>query len=91
MTSRYVAVDVGGTKILAAVVSGDGQILVRQKHKTDRGSKKRLLAQIEEAISGVIKAAETEASVTPRNWARVSTRLILTAVEVARSSVGMDV
>ncbi len=57
MTNHYVAVDVGGTKILAAVVSESGKILVRQKEKTDRRSKKRLIEQVQETISGVIKTA----------------------------------
>ena len=57
MANHFVAVDVGGTKILAAVVSESGKILVRQKEKTDRKSKKRLIEQTQETISGVIKTA----------------------------------
>ena len=62
MANHYVAVDVGGTKILAAVVSESGKILVRQKEKTDRRSKKRLVEQVQDTISGVIKTAGMKTS-----------------------------
>lgn len=58
MANKFVAVDVGGTKILAAVLTDDGQILVRQKQKTERHSKKRLLTQIGDAIADIIQAAD---------------------------------
>lgn len=57
MANHYVTVDVGGTKILAAVVHENGKILVRQKEKTDRRSKKRLIDQVQDTISSVIKTA----------------------------------
>jgi predicted NBD/HSP70 family sugar kinase len=57
MANHYVAVDVGGTKISPAVVTESGRILVRQKEKTDRRSKKHLIEQIQDTISGVIKTA----------------------------------
>ncbi len=60
MANHYVAVDVGGTKILAAVVNESGKILVRQKEKTDRRSKKRLIEQTQEVISGVVKTSGLE-------------------------------
>ena len=58
MANHYIAVDVGGTKVLAAVVSESGKILVRQKEKTDRRSKKRLVEQIQGTISGVLKTSK---------------------------------
>src|SRR5688572_12449638 len=57
MSSNFVTVDVGGTKVLAAVVTGGGAILARHKEKTDRQSKKRLLEQVYGAIATVIAAA----------------------------------
>jgi glucokinase len=60
MATHFVSVDVGGTKILAAVVDDGGNILVRCKQKTDRHSKKRLIEQIEETIAAAIKQAGLE-------------------------------
>ncbi|MBV9867140.1 MAG: ROK family protein [Abitibacteriaceae bacterium] len=57
MTNNLVAVDVGGTKILAAVLTDDGQIIARQKQKTERHSRKRLIVQIGDAVADIIKAA----------------------------------
>lgn len=57
MSNHFVAVDVGGTKILAAAVTEDGAILARHKEKTERDSKKDLLAQLNKAIETVLKSA----------------------------------
>lgn len=57
MANHFVAVDVGGTKVLAAAVTEDGAILSRHKQKTDRDSKKNLLEQVNESIEIVLKAA----------------------------------
>lgn len=62
MANTYVAVDVGGTKILAAVVTSTGSILARYKTKTERRSKKRLLEQIDESIVTVLEGAGLAAS-----------------------------
>ncbi|HEX8551598.1 MAG TPA: ROK family protein [Abditibacteriaceae bacterium] len=58
MANHFVSVDVGGTKILGAVVSETGRIVVRHKEKTDRRSKKRLVEQICEVIESCLKAAD---------------------------------
>ena len=60
MANHFVTVDVGGTKILGAVVSESGRILVRHKEKTDRRSAKRLVEQTGDVIQSVIKAANLE-------------------------------
>jgi glucokinase len=57
MSNHFVTVDVGGTKILAAVVSQDGQILARQKAKTDRRDQNRLIQQIGDTIDEVVRAS----------------------------------
>jgi glucokinase len=53
----YVSVDVGGTKVLAGVATEDGEVLARSKEKTERGSKKKLLEQIERAIGDAVAQA----------------------------------
>ena len=58
MANHYIAVDVGGTKVLAAVVTESGKILVRQKEKTDRRSKKYLIEQIQDTVAGVLKTSK---------------------------------
>ena len=58
MNTHYLIVDVGGTKILAAALDGDGEILARCKLKTDRADKTALLAQIDEAIQGALNDAK---------------------------------
>lgn len=63
MTQHFLIVDVGGTKILAAVLTGEGEILARCKLKTDRSDKETLLAQIDEAMQCALddaKIARTE-------------------------------
>ncbi len=57
MNKRYLIVDVGGTKILAAILNGEGEILARRKLKTDRADKATLLAQIDEAMNGALDDA----------------------------------
>jgi glucokinase len=60
MANHFVVVDVGGTKVLGAVVTENGRILVRHKEKTDRRSKKRLVEQVQDVISSVIKSANLQ-------------------------------
>lgn len=62
MTMHYVSVDVGGTKILASVVTDSGKIVARHKVKTDRRSKKRLLEQAQGAIEAALGEAKLEKS-----------------------------
>ena len=50
-------VDVGGTKILTAVLDDDGAILARHKAPTQTGSSSDLLAQIEGAIKRALKSS----------------------------------
>ena len=58
MTKHYLIVDVGGTKILAAVVSGEGEILARCKLKTNRAEKDAILSQLDEALDGALGDAK---------------------------------
>ena len=55
-------VDVGGTKILAAVLDSEGAILVRHKAPTQTGSPSDLLAQIEGAIERALKLSGAKRS-----------------------------
>jgi glucokinase len=48
--SRVIGVDVGGTKILAAVVSREGAVEARLEHPTDISSEEALLAALDGAI-----------------------------------------
>ena len=57
MNKHYLIVDVGGTKILAAVLNADGDISARCKLKTDRSDKETLLRQIDEAMQGALDDA----------------------------------
>ena len=57
MNTHYLIVDVGGTKILAAALDADGEILARCKLKTDRADKEALLEQIDEAMQGALDDA----------------------------------
>jgi len=56
---RFVGVDVGGTKILALVVSGGGEILARHKASTELGG-----APMADQIAAAIDGALTEAGLT---------------------------
>ena len=58
---HYIAVDVGGTKVLGAAVTEDGNILARCKEKTERGTNKNALVQIERVITNVLEAANLRA------------------------------
>ena len=58
MNQHFLIVDVGGTKILAAVLNGDGKIMARCKLKTNRADKETLLAQIDEAMQGALDDAQ---------------------------------
>jgi glucokinase len=53
----FVTVDVGGTKVLAAVADAEGKILARRKEKTERKSKQKLIDQISGAIEVALKEA----------------------------------
>ncbi len=59
----YVGVDVGGTKIAAAVVAPDGEILGREKASTPRG---RGASGVLNAIAEVVEDALRDADVKPR-------------------------
>ena len=57
----FVGVDVGGTKILAAVVSARGEILGREKASTPRGrGAKAVLAAIAEVFEGAMRDADVK-------------------------------
>ena len=58
MTKHYLIVDVGGTKILAATLTADGEILSRCKLKTNRTDKDAILSQLDEALDGALKDAK---------------------------------
>ncbi len=58
MTKHYLIVDVGGTKILAATVTAEGEILSRCKLKTNRTDKDAILSQVDEALDGALKDAK---------------------------------
>lgn len=60
-TNKYVGVDVGGTKILALLVSGDGEILGRSKRPTEQEGQP-LAAQVAAVIDDLL--ATTGASLT---------------------------
>ena len=62
MTKHYLVVDVGGTKILAAAMTQDGQILARYKLRTDRSTKEALLSQLDEALLNALGSAGLNAS-----------------------------
>lgn len=53
---RYVGVDLGGTKILALVVTATGEVLARFKRSTEPGGPP-LADQIAEAVDGALAAA----------------------------------
>jgi glucokinase len=55
----FVVVDVGGTKVLAAVADSEGRILSRRKERTERKSKSKLIDQ----VSGAIEVALRDAGV----------------------------
>jgi len=53
----FVVVDVGGTKVLAAVTDSHGKILARRKEKTERKDKLKLVEQVSGAIETALKEA----------------------------------
>jgi glucokinase len=57
MAKNYLVVDVGGTKILGAVLNENGDILSRHKLKTNRGDRAALLSQLDEAFTTVLNGA----------------------------------
>jgi glucokinase len=58
----YVSIDVGGTKVLAGIATEEGKVLARAKEKPERGSKKKMLEQIERVIGNVIEDANLSPS-----------------------------
>jgi len=48
--SRVIGVDVGGTKILAAVVAGDGRLEARVERATDVSSEEALLSELDSMV-----------------------------------------
>jgi glucokinase len=48
--TRVIGVDVGGTKVLAAIVSGDGSLGARLERATDVSSEEALLAMLDEVV-----------------------------------------
>ena len=52
-------VDMGGTKILAAVADAEGNILARHKEKTEPRDAKKLIAQLGDCIDAALDEAET--------------------------------
>lgn len=58
----FVVVDVGGTKVLAAVADAQGKILSRRKEKTDRRDATRLIQQVSGAIEVALKDAGVKKS-----------------------------
>ena len=60
----YLGVDVGGTKILAALVEESGRVLVRERAATPRrGTHREVLAAIRKAMEGVLRKEK----VSPRD------------------------
>ena len=51
---RVIAIDLGGTKLLAGVIDRDGVVVRRSIHPTDTSSQDALLAQLEGAIAEFI-------------------------------------
>ena len=58
MNQHFLIVDVGGTKILAAALNGEGEILARCKLKTARTDKDAMLAQIDDAMESAMNDAK---------------------------------
>jgi glucokinase len=58
----YVSIDVGGTKVLAGAATEEGKVLARAKEKTERGSRKKMLEQIERVIGNAIEGANLSPS-----------------------------
>lgn len=58
----FVVVDVGGTKVLAAVADSEGKILARRKEKTERRDSARLIQQVSGAIEVALKEAGAKKS-----------------------------
>jgi len=58
----YLAVDIGGTKILAALVDASGMVLRRRKHSTPReGSPETLCRALEEAVTELLRETKNVA------------------------------
>ena len=54
--SRVIGVDVGGTKILAAVVSRDGSLGARLERPSDHSSQDALLAELDSLVEELLRA-----------------------------------
>ena len=63
MSEYFVTVDMGGTKILAAVADAEGNIIARCKEKTERRDKDKLIAQLGNCIENALKSAEQDKAV----------------------------
>jgi len=55
-------VDIGGTKILAAILDEDGKIIARHKAPTETGSTTALIAQVQDSIELALKIASAKKS-----------------------------
>ncbi len=58
MSEYFVTVDMGGTKILAAVADAEGNIIARHKEKTERRDHDKLIVQLGDCIENALKNAE---------------------------------
>ena len=61
-TTRVIGIDVGGTKIAAAVVARDGSIEARLEQSTEVGSEHALLAQLDAIVGELRSGADVAAS-----------------------------
>jgi len=59
--SRVIGVDVGGTKVRAAVVSGEGAIEAQVEHPTDHSSEEALLGALDGAIDELLRGGDVAA------------------------------
>jgi glucokinase len=59
--SRVIGVDVGGTKVAAAIVAHDGSVSARLEHHTDVGSEEALLAQLDALVEQLRPEADVAA------------------------------
>lgn len=67
-TNLYVGVDVGGTKILAALVEESGRVLARERAATPRkGTHRAVLEAIRETLEGALRKEK----VSPRSLAAI--------------------
>ena len=60
-TSRVIGVDVGGTKVAAAIVAHDGTVAARVEHPTEVESEQALLSQLDGLVEELRRGAEVAA------------------------------